>query len=417
MPAAQTKASQSTHQEVARLKARVQELEDRQAFVDSWIQRAAELCEQAARGNLEVRLLNVDADGDLGRIIHSLNNLLDYTDAFVREARASLDAAAQGRFYRRVLLRGMLGSFRLASEAINHSAAAMQSDHAALRRADEARHAIADEFEASVKEIATAVADSAQEVHTIGGELASTASQTSSQADGALQASEKTSHAVTQVAHSTESLRSAVGQIDDQVRASTTVVSRAVSEANQANDIMSDLTQSSANIDSVVSTISAIAKQTHLLALNAAIEAAHAGDAGRGFAIVADEVRKLAQQASDATEGAKVEITQVQTSATVAADAIKRCGSTIAEVDSVSEIISQLIRQQTTSTIAINNHASQAAEETERVSENIGLTSQAAQNTRIATDGLLRSSSDLMELSDKLNSSVEHLLSTIRDSN
>jgi len=70
----------------------------------------------------------------------------------------------------------------------------------------------------------------------------------------------------------------------------------------RATEALSSIERMLGQIGQITAVIDEIAFQTNLLALNAGIEAAHAGEAGHGFASIAGKVRALAQRSTEAAE-------------------------------------------------------------------------------------------------------------------
>ncbi|WP_432451945.1 MULTISPECIES: methyl-accepting chemotaxis protein [unclassified Agarivorans] len=129
-------------------------------------------------------------------------------------------------------------------------------------------------------------------------------------------------HATREVAESAESASQLTSQANTAVVAGrqqvdTTIDSVQALHKELANSqaVVSQLAESSQQIEGILDVIGSIADQTNLLALNAAIEAARAGDAGRGFAVVAEEVRNLAQKTQVSTEEIHTMINNLQTTA------------------------------------------------------------------------------------------------------
>lgn len=121
---------------------------------ESFLRRAEEVCLDAARGNLETRILHLDEASEGVELFQNINQLLDLTDAFVRESTAALEHASRGEFHRRVLLEGMLGAFRHAAESINEATAKMEASALALKEAEQRRAALAEEIRRSTEVVA-----------------------------------------------------------------------------------------------------------------------------------------------------------------------------------------------------------------------------------------------------------------------
>lgn len=143
-----------------------------------WLKEALRVCRAAARGDLEQRVLHADdAGGELAELLHAVNHLLDMTDAFVREATASLEHASEGKFFRRVLPNGMLGSFRRASGSINDATSQMDHKTRELVAAENRRTKLAEEFRGTL-EVVNSLARASDQIGNFSKVIQSIASQT-----------------------------------------------------------------------------------------------------------------------------------------------------------------------------------------------------------------------------------------------
>ena len=79
----------------------------------------------------------------------------------------------------------------------------------------------------------------------------------------------------------------------------------------ECGQIIKTLGEESKEIIGIVQTITGISSKTNILALNASIEAARAGEQGKGFAVVAEEIQKLSEQTKKAVESIGEIVTEV----------------------------------------------------------------------------------------------------------
>jgi methyl-accepting chemotaxis protein len=283
------------------------------------------ICERAAEGDLEARLVGFEHDPEWRLLARAINRMLDTADAFVRESSAAMDHYSRDLYHRPVLRRGLKGAYRQSADIINKGGLKMK--------------------------------ESSDQIRYVGSVATETASNVSA------------------VAAACEELTSTSGEISHQAGDSAKLAEKAVGAVHLASLAVPKLTEATRQVNNVAKLINDIAGQTNLLALNATIEAARAGDAGKGFAVVAAEVKDLSRNTAKATDRISQQVETMQVTVKDVAIHMAAIEEAIRLVSDRTGAISLSVGEQVKATAEISRSITE-------VSKNAGLISERISNTQ-----------------------------------
>jgi methyl-accepting chemotaxis protein len=176
---------------------------------------------------------------------------------------------------------------------------------------------------------------------------------------------------INSVANAIEELSSSLSHVGERAQNGTKIAEEAVLLAKKAGKTVNTLRHAADEIGGVSEFIQRIAHKTNILSLNATIEAASAGSAGRGFSVVASAIQEFAEQSSRAAKDITDRIASVQKGTFEIENVFKEVSAIIREMNESSESISFAVIEQTKAVQEIASNALEADERARNINVSI----------------------------------------------
>ncbi|QBI04894.1 methyl-accepting chemotaxis protein [Pseudoduganella albidiflava] len=190
------------------------------------------------------------------------------------------------------------------------------------------------------------VRESAHQIATATGEIATGNLDLSNRTEAQASSLEETAAAMEELTSTVRSNADNAAQANALMASTAEAARKGGTVVAQVVDMMGAITGSSRRIADIIGVIDGIAFQTNILALNAAVEAARAGEQGRGFAVVASEVRNLAQRSATAAKEIKdlilASVDQVDAGSRLADGAGGAMADIVRSVQQVADLVAQI---------------------------------------------------------------------------